>query len=98
MAHAEREDTGKPFGIECAGASEREAVDRLTAWLGWQQEHAAALGALQQAEREYHRSVAGSAFANAIGELATLERPSEALIAVEEARVRLDAVRARRPE
>ena len=98
VARAERADTGKLYGIECAGASEREAIERLTAWLDWQQEHAAALGALQQAERAYHRCVAGSAFAHGTGEPSMLEKPSEALIAVERARVRLDTVRARRPE
>src|SRR5207245_7253985 len=64
LAHAVREDTGHPFGIECAGATEHETIERLTRWLGWQKEHTAALEALQQAQRGYHRTIAGSAFAN----------------------------------
>lgn len=98
VAHAERDDTGKPFGIECAGATEREAVDRLNAWLEWQREHAAALEALQTAERNYHRTIAGSAFASATEGPSPLEMQKEALDAVEAARVRLDDIRARQPE
>src|SRR5205814_2964497 len=64
IARAERVDTGDPFGIECAGASEHDARQRLTRWLEWQAEHTAALEALQQAERAYHRTIAGSAFAS----------------------------------
>ena len=62
IAHAEREDNGDRFGIECAGATRADAVARLTHWLEWQREHAAALEALQLAERAYHRTIAGSAF------------------------------------
>jgi hypothetical protein len=96
-AHAERLDTGDRVGVECNGASEAEALDRMTRWLEWQSEHAAALEALQSAERAYHRTVAGSAFASPIEGPGALELQKESLDAVEAARVRLDEIRARRP-
>ena len=43
LARASRDDNGDPFGIECAGATESEAIARLTGWLEWQSEHTAAL-------------------------------------------------------
>ncbi len=98
MARAAREESGDPFGIECAGATETEAVARLTRWLEWQGEHTAALEALQQAERAYHRTIAGSAFANPTEGPTAIELQKESLDAVEAARVRLDEVRARRTE
>ena len=98
IAHAEREDTGKPFGIACAGPTGDDAIGRLTAWLSWQSEHAAALDSLQTAERAYHRTVAGSAFANPSEGPTALELQKESLDAVESARVRLDEVRAQKPE
>lgn len=98
VAHAERPDTADPFGIECAGATKDEATARLTNWLAWQAEHAAALDALQQAERAYHRTIAGSAFASPTEGPSALEMQKESLDAVEAARVRLDEVRARKPE
>lgn len=99
LACAERIDTGDRFGIECAGASEAEATDRLRRWLEWQHEHASALEALQQAERAYHRTLAGSAFAATATEGPTpLEMQKESLEAVEAARMRLDEVRTRKPE
>src|SRR6516162_3527704 len=55
VSRAVRDDNGDPFGIECAGATEAEAIARLTRWLEWQREHTDALEALQQAERAYHR-------------------------------------------
>jgi len=97
LAHAEREDTGDPFGIECAGPSEADAVSRLTRWLDWQQEHAAALEDLQRAERAYHRTIAGSAFASPMEGPSALELQKESLDAVEAARVRLDEIRGRQP-
>jgi hypothetical protein len=96
-AHAEREDTGEQFGIEVTADTETQAVEDLTRWLEWQQEHAAALEALQVAERTYHRAIAGSAFANPTEGPTPLELQKEALDALEEARIRLDEVRARRP-
>jgi hypothetical protein len=97
-ARAEREDNKDPFGIECAAATEEAAVARLTAWLEWQAEHAAALNALQQAERAYHRTIAGSAFANPSEGPGAIELQKESLKAVEAARVHLDEVRTRQPE
>jgi hypothetical protein len=97
-ARAERDDTGDPFGIECAAATEPEAVARLTRWLDWQAEHAAALDELQHAERAYHRTIAGSAFASPTEGPSAIEMQKESLEAVESARVRLDEVRARKPE
>ena len=98
LARAEREDTGDPFGIECSGASEGEAVGRLTRWLEWQREHSAALAVLQEAERAYHRTIAGSAFASPTEGPTAIEMQKESLDAVEAARVRLDGIRAQRPE
>ena len=97
IAHAEREDTGDPFGIECGAPNEDEAVARLTRWLEWQAEHAAALADLQRAERAYHRTIAGSAFASPTEGPSALEMQKESLDAVESARVRLDEIRARKP-
>ncbi len=97
-ARAEREDTGRAFGIECTGATEAEAVDRLSRWLEWQNEHRAALEALQSAERAYHRTIAGSAFVSDVEGPTAVELQKESLDALEAVRVRLDEVRARRPE
>jgi hypothetical protein len=98
VAHATRDDTGDPFGIECAGGTEAEAIAQLTRWLEWQHEHTAALETLQQAERAYHRTIAGSAFASATEGPGAVEMQKESLDAVEAARVRLDGIRARRPQ
>jgi len=98
IARAVREDNGDPFGIECTGASRDEAVERLTHWLDWQHEHAAALADLQQAERVYHRTIAGSAFVSATEGPSAIELQKESLDALEAARLRLDETRARRPE
>jgi hypothetical protein len=98
IARAVREDTGDPFGIECAGPTEADATDRLARWLTWQEEHADALDALQRAERAYHRTIAGSAFANPNEGPTAIELQKESLDAVEAARIRLDEVRARNPE
>jgi hypothetical protein len=67
-------------------------------WLEWQREHTAALEALQQAQRAYHRTIAGSAFASATEGPSAAEIQKEALDAVEAARVRLDEIRGRKPE
>jgi hypothetical protein len=98
VAHAERADSGDRFGIDCAGASEDEAVARLGRWLEWQHEHAAALEELQRTERGYHRTIAGSAFANPTEGPTAIELQKESLEAVEAARTRLDEIRARKPE
>jgi acyl transferase domain-containing protein len=96
-AQAQREDTGDPFGIECAAPTEDDAVARLTRWLEWQAEHAEALADLQGAERAYHRTIAGSAFASPSEGPSAIEMQKESLDEVEAARSRLDEIRARRP-
>jgi hypothetical protein len=98
IARAIDATSGDPFGIECAGTTEGEAIARLTRWLRWQHEHAAALAALQQAERAYHRTVAGTAFANPTEGPSAIEIQKESLAAVEAARRRLDELRASKPE
>ncbi len=98
IARAVREDNGDPFGVECAGATRDEAVARMARWLDWQREHVAALADLQQAERAYHRTIAGSAFASATEGPSAIEMQKESLDALEAARLRLDEVRSRRPE
>jgi hypothetical protein len=98
VARAYRDDNGDPFGIECAAPTKDEAVTRLTRWLDWQKEHEAALDALQQAERAYHRTIVGSAFANPVEAPSPIELQKESLDALEAARVRLDEVRALKPE
>jgi hypothetical protein len=67
-------------------------------WQEWQREHAAALEALQQAQRAYHRTIAGSAFASPTEGPSAIELQKESLDAVEAARVRLDEIRGRRPQ
>src|SRR5207302_7194557 len=98
VAHAERADTGDRFGIECSGATEQDARDRLSRWLEWQSEHMAALEALQRAEQAYHRTIAGSAFASPVEGPSPLETQKESLEAVEAARIRLDEIRANKPD
>ena len=98
VARAEREDTGDAFGIECVAATGDEAIARLTRWLEWQAEHTAALDALQRAERAYHRTIAGSAFASPAEGVSAIEIQKESLDKLEAARVRLDEIRARKPE
>ena len=98
VAFAERSDNGDRFGIECGGATEADAKERLQRWLEWQADHAAALEELQRAERAYHRSIAGSAFASATEGPSALEIQKESLDAVEAARTQLDEIRARRPD
>jgi len=72
--------------------------EQSQAWIEWQAEHAAALEALQQAQRAYHRTIAGSAFASPTEGPTPIEVQKEALDALEAARVRLDEVRQRKPE
>ena len=97
VARAEREDTGRPFGIELSGATESEAVLRLTRWLEWQREHAEALAALQAAERSYHRTAAG-AFANQADDPAAHAVKKKSLDSLDAARTTLDEIRSRKPE
>ena len=67
-------------------------------WREWQREHAAALEALQEAQRAYHRTIAGSAFASPTEGPSATEMQKESLDAVEAARIRLDEIRQRKPE
>ena len=97
-ARAELAATGERFGIECAGETDAVAIDRLARWLTWQHEHESALEALQDAERAYHRTIAGSAFASPTEGPSALELQKESLEAVEAARIRLDEIRMRKPE
>jgi len=98
IARAVDVETGDPFGIECAGESEEAAIDRLARWLDWQQEHAAALEALQRAERAFHRTISGGVFVNPTEGPTAIELQKDSLDLVEAARVRLDELRARKPE
>jgi hypothetical protein len=98
IARARNEENRDPFGIECAAPTQAEAVERLTRWLDWQREHSAALEALQQAERAYHRTIAGSAFASPTEGPGPIELQKESLDALEAARVHLDDIRGRKPE
>jgi len=97
-AHAEEAPGGNRFGAECTASSEAEAVERVERWLDWQSEHAAALAALQSAERAYHRTIAGSAFVSPVEGPSPIELQKESLQAVEAARVRLDEIRASKPD
>jgi hypothetical protein len=90
-------DSAEPFGLETSGPTEAVAIQRLTGWLAWQHEHAAALQALQAAERVYHRTIALNAFANPVMGPDAGARQKESLEAVEAARIRLDGIRARQP-
>ena len=73
-------------------------------WLEWQRDHAAALAALQEAQRAYHRVFVERALASnrqpaVDSQQSAVDIPvSESLKAVDAARVRLDEVRARKPE
>ena len=97
-AHAEESPGGIRFGAECTASSESEAIERVVRWLDWQSEHAAALAALQSAERAYHRTIAGSAFASPVEGPSPIELQKESLQAVEAARLRLDEIRTSKPE
>ncbi len=64
----------------------------------WQREHAEALAELQEAQRTYHRTVAATAFLGAVEEPSAEEMRRAALDALDAARLKLDDVRARRPQ
>ena len=49
------------------------------AWKAWQREHTAALEALQEAQRAYHRTIAGSAFASPTEGVSAIEMQKESL-------------------
>src|SRR6478609_97399 len=96
-AQAVRSDTGDRDGVETRADTEDEATARLTQWLQWQHEHTLALEALQQAEREYHRTLAAAAFAATQDGQASDDRSRTSLEVVDAARLTLDEVRGRRP-
>jgi hypothetical protein len=95
-AHAVQADTNERFGVDMTAQTQEEATARLRLWLEWQHEHTQALGMLQQAERAYHRAMAGAAFASQ-ADAAADDESRKALGQVDAARARLDEVRARRP-
>ena len=64
----------------------------------WQREHAAALSELQEAQRAYHRAVATTAFQGAADGPTAEEMRRASLDALDAARIKLDEVRARRPQ
>ena len=68
------------------------------AFSAWQREHRAALDELQEAQRAYHRAVAATAFQAPAEEPSAEEMRSASLQALDAARVKLDEVRARRPQ
>jgi hypothetical protein len=88
---------GASVGPVFADVDRRCAVDRATRWLAWQQTHAAKLRDLQEAERLYHRTIARRAFASSSEEAAARAERVDALRRLEQARLALDEVRARRP-
>jgi hypothetical protein len=95
---ARADDSEKPVGLETSGPTEAVAIQRLTEWLAWQHEHAAALQALQAVERVYHRTIALGAFANPNRGPDANALQRESLDAIEAARIRLDGIRARQPQ
>ena len=94
-AHAVTGETRERFGIETSAGSAAEALDKLTRWLEWQHDHAAALVELQRAQHTYHKAVADHAFEGESGPGREVQRAT--LDGVDAARQRLDAVRQRRP-
>lgn len=95
VAYACRGEHAERFGIETAGASADEALAKLTRWLEWQHQHTDALQQLQEAERVYHRTMAGAAFAE--DQTGIEAARTQALDAMNAARNQLDDLRARRP-
>jgi hypothetical protein len=72
------------------------AAEGRARWVGWQQAHQRALGALQEAEAAYHRLTAQQAFGRGDDEASRRQR-REALATLEELRIRLDEIREHRP-
>ncbi len=95
---AARDVAGAYSGPTVAAATEGEAIARMIAWLEWHHEHQVALEALQEAERAYQRIVAGSAFISGPEGPTAIELQKESLNRLENARIRLDEVRQRRPK
>lgn len=95
LAYACRGGGTERFGIETTGTSADDAISKLTRWLEWQHQHTDALAKLQDAERVYHRTMAGAAFAEDQSGHDTARK--ETLETMTAARNHLDDVRARRP-
>lgn len=93
-ANALRAEDGERYGLEVTASTESDATNRLRRWLEWQHEHAQMLEALQDAERVYHRAVAGAAFSSAEARFSDTKTARDG---VDAARHQLDDVRARRP-
>jgi hypothetical protein len=96
-AQARCPETADPFGPAIADISADAATLRLTRWLEWQEGHAHAIEVLREAERAYHRLVAGRAFAPDPNDEMSEGVRRAALRDVETARRLLDAIRATRP-
>lgn len=95
VTHAVRLDNGDRFGIEVTGSTAEDTQTTLARWLQWQFEHSEALAALQQAERVYHKAMAGAAFGAAPDAAADDSRV--AVEAMNDARTKLDEIRLQRP-
>ncbi len=74
----------------------RESGNRSTRGIQWQRDYQAAVTALEEAEREYQRTIAGSAFLSS-EDPSSVEVQRDALNRLEEARRHLDDVRQSRP-
>ena len=96
IARAFSVEDGERFGVDAAASTEDGALSLLRSWLEWHHALVSALEAVQQAQRAYHRTVTGTAFA-AAGTGAQSEDGKASLDALDRARAALDAVRARRP-
>lgn len=66
-------------------------------WAAWQRDHAAALAALQEAQRAYHREAVDSRQSPVPSQQSAAGGRGTALEAVDAARIKLDEVRARMP-
>ena len=73
-------------------------TDPIETFAQWQREHASALEELQEAQRAYHRTVAATAFQGAADEPSAEEMRRASLEVLDAARIKLDEVRARRPQ
>ncbi len=98
IASAFRGSEGDRFGPPHWGATADDAIARMREWLEWQHDHQEALEAVQETERMYQRIIAGSAFADGVEGPSAIEMQKDALKRLEEARLRLDGIRQRKPE
>ena len=94
VATARRADTGATFGPPVPADRADEAKELLARWLEWQHAHTSALGALQDAEADYHR-LAAAEFAAPDDQQRGARR--SALLRVDALRRQLDEVREQRP-